>query len=70
MAGRPKKPSEILRSVDSTAGRQRLAVFLKRRPYPHFEQADSKGLLLKIDADGKRTLGRFVNRQFQAIEKP
>ena len=46
-----------------------LAEPLKTQPHPHYEPADSPGLLIKIDSDGKRTLGRFVNRRFQAIKK-
>jgi hypothetical protein len=35
-------------------------------PYPHYEPApDSPGLLVRIEANGKRTTGRFVNRKFQ-----
>src|SRR5579863_9593795 len=61
--------SERLQSVDSPEGRQRVAEYLRTRPYPHYEQADSTGLLVRIDANGKRTLGRFVNREFQAGKK-
>jgi ParD-like antitoxin of type II bacterial toxin-antitoxin system len=68
-AGDSRPLSECLRSVDSTQGRRRVAEHLKTQPYPHYEPADSPGLLIKIDSDGKRTLGRFVNRRFQAIKK-
>jgi len=61
--------SECLRSIDSSKGRQRVAEHLKTRPYPHYEQADSPGLLTRIDAKGQRTIGRFVNREFQAVKK-
>ncbi|SRR6266568_240707 len=58
--------SECLRSVDTEAGRARTAAVLAARPYPHFEAAaDRPGLLVKIDDDGTRTVGRFVNRRFQ-----
>jgi len=67
--GDAKPLSECVREVDTKEGRQRVTDHLKRRPYPHFEQADSPGLLIKIDANGKRTLGRFVNRQFEAVKK-
>jgi hypothetical protein len=37
-------------------------------PYPHFEPAPgSAGLLVRIEANGKRTTGRFVNRKFQPV---
>ena len=68
-AGDSRPLSECLRSVDSTQGRRRVAEHLKTQPYPHYEPADSPGLLIKIDSDGKRTLGRFVNRRFQAVKK-
>ena len=61
--------SACLDSVDSPDGRRRVAEFLRTQPYPHYEPApDAPGLLVRIEADGKRTLGRFVNRQFQAAK--
>ena len=52
--------------MDSAEGRKRLAEHLKSLPYPHFEPAPgSAGLLVRIEANGKRTTGRFVNRKFQ-----
>jgi hypothetical protein len=59
--------SECLETVDSPAGRTRLAGVLDARPFPHYEpHPDRAGILVRIDASGKRTAGRFVNRQFQA----
>ena len=58
--------SACLDTVDSAAGRRRVTGFLKTQPYPHYEPApDAPGLLVRIEADGKRTVGRFVNRQFK-----
>jgi len=58
--------SAALRTVDTKAGRARVKAHLAGRPYPHFEPAPGKpGFLVKIDADGKRTVGRFVNRAFR-----
>jgi len=67
-AGNVKPLSACLESVDSSAGRQRVFEHLKSRPFPHYEAAESPGLLVRIEADGKRTMGRFVNRQFQAVK--
>jgi hypothetical protein len=67
-SGDAKPLSKALQSVDSPEGRQRVAKLLKRRPYPQYEQADSPGLLVRIDANGNRTVGRFVNRQFKAVK--
>jgi len=68
-AGDSKPLSECLRGVDSPEGRQRVAEHLKTRPYPHYEPADSPGLLVRLEANGRRTIGRFVNREFQAVKK-
>jgi hypothetical protein len=57
--------SECLESVDTPEGRLRLEKVLEDRPFPHFApHADRPGLLVRIEADGKRTVGRFVKRQF------
>ena len=63
-AAKVKPLSACLQSVDSPEGRQRLAEHLNSLPYPHYEPALS-GLLVRIEANGKRTTGRFVNRKFQ-----
>ena len=69
-AGNVKPLSACLESVDSPAGRQRVVEHLKTRPYPHYEAAaGSPGLLVRTEADGKRTMGRFVNRQFQPVKR-
>ena len=68
-AGDTQSLSECLHSVDSSEGRQRVAEHLKMRPYPHYEAAGTPGLLVRIDSNGKRTIGRFVNREFQAVKK-
>jgi hypothetical protein len=61
--------SACLKSVDSPAGRHRVAEFLQGQPYPHYEpHPDQPGVLVRIEANGKRTVGRFVNRQFQSVK--
>jgi hypothetical protein len=67
-AGGVKPLSEILQSVDSPAGRQRVMDHLKTLPFPHYEADPTPGLLVQIDAKGRRTRGRFVNRQFQPVK--
>jgi hypothetical protein len=60
--------SDCLETVDTPEGKDRVRNYLEAQPYPHYEQAkDAPGLLVRIDADGKRTIGRFVNRKFQAV---
>jgi hypothetical protein len=63
--GDAKPVSQSLAAVETPAGRAQLRAVLAERPFPHFEAAkDRPGLIVKIDADGTRTVGRFVNRVF------
>jgi ParD-like antitoxin of type II ParDE toxin-antitoxin system len=67
-AGQAKPLSACLKSVDSAEGRRRLAQHLNSLPYPHYQPAAGPaGLLLRIEADGSRTSGRFINRKFQPV---
>ena len=60
--------STCLDTVDTAAGRRRVAGVLRTQPYPHYEPAPgAPGLLVRIEADGQRTVGRFVHRQFKAV---
>lgn len=68
-AGAVMPLSQSLASVDSVEGRRRVAEYLDSRPFPHYEAAlDAPGLLIRVDADGTRTLGRFVGREFLAVK--
>ena len=61
--------SECLESVDTAKGHERLKAYLESQPFPHYEAHPNRaGLLIRIDQDGRRTTGRFVNRQFQAVK--
>jgi len=60
--------SSHIASVDSEEGRRRVRDFLATQPYPHYEPLeDHPGLLVRIEADGTRTTGRFVNRRFRKV---
>jgi hypothetical protein len=60
--------SECLKSVDSPEGRQRVAEYLQTQPFPHYEPHPTRrGMLVRIGADGSRTVGRFVRREFHPI---
>ena len=67
-AGAAKPLSACLASVDSPEGRRRVADHLQTLPFPHYEAAATPGMLVRISADGKRSTGRFVNRQFQVLK--
>lgn len=61
--------SSCLESVDSSEGRQRVADFLQSQPFPHYQpHPDRPGMLMRIDSDGRQTVGRFVHRQFQPVQ--
>jgi hypothetical protein len=60
--------SECLETVDTPEGKARVRRYLEAQPYPHYEPArEAPGLLVRTDADGTRTIGRFVNRKFQPV---
>jgi hypothetical protein len=68
-AGKSRPLSSCLKTIDLPEGRQRLAEHLNSLPYPHYEPArGSSGLLVRIEANGERTTGRFVNRKFQRVK--
>jgi len=60
--------SELFATVNAPEGRKRLAAYLETLPFPHFRAHPGRpGLLEKIDEDGTRTVGRFVNRKFVVV---
>lgn len=64
-AGRRRSLSKSLADADSAEGRKRVAEYLDSVPYPHYKPAPRRpGVLVRIEADGRRTLGRFVQRRF------
>lgn len=68
-AGQTRPLSECLETVDSPEGQKRVAQYLAAGPFPHYEPAaEAPGLLVRIEADGTRTVGRFVMRKFEAVK--
>lgn len=68
-AGAAVSLAECLAAVDTPARRRRVAEYLASQPFPHYEpESGCGGLLSRIAGDGTRTCGRFVNREFRAIE--
>ncbi len=46
-----------------------MTALLESGPFPHYQpHPDRPGLLVRIDANGRRTVGRFVKREFQPID--
>jgi len=63
--GKKMSLSGALATVDTVEGRKRVAEVLARRPFPHYEaHPTDSGLLVRIDKDGARISGRFVNKVF------
>ncbi|QDS90120.1 hypothetical protein EC9_43240 [Rosistilla ulvae] len=57
-----------LDAVDSEAGRDRLARYLNSQPYPHYEtDPNNRDLVIRIEENGSRVLGHFVNEHFVAV---
>lgn len=60
--GQVEPLSGLLASVNSTEGQSRLQQVLNAKPYPHYEAAPTPGHVIRIEADGTRAEGRFVQR--------
>jgi hypothetical protein len=59
--------SKLVEIVDTPKGRDVFAAYLKGEPYPHYEGHPTReGLLVRTEENGRRTVGRFVNRVFVA----
>jgi hypothetical protein len=60
-----KPLSELVATVGTPEGDARLKAYLESEPFPHFEAHPTrKGVLIRIDADETRSVGRFVDRDF------
>ncbi len=68
-SGATQPLSKCLATVDSTAGRRRVADYLGETPFPHYlPSSQGPGVLLRVEEDGTQTLGRFVGREFRAVK--
>jgi hypothetical protein len=67
--GTARSLAELLAEVESPTGRQRLADHLNGLPFPHYQpHPDQPRLLIRIESDGTRTVGRFVQRVFTPVD--
>jgi hypothetical protein len=70
-AGSAESLFKAIDEVEKPAGRARLKAYLESLPFPHFEQHPHRSdLLIRIEESGKRTVGRFVNKQFVKVSVP
>ena len=62
-----KPLSELIATIGTPEGDARLRAYLESEPFPHFEAHPTrKGMLIRTEADGTRSVGRFVDREFVA----
>jgi hypothetical protein len=58
-----------LAADDTNTTRKQLKTYLESLPFPHYEAHPKiEGLLIRIEEDGRRTVGGFVAREFLQIE--
>ena len=63
--GGSKPFSELVATIGTPEGDARLKAYLDSEPFPHFEPHPTrKGILIKVDSDGTRSVGRFIDREF------
>ena len=67
-SAKARSVSASLKSVDSPEGRRRVNRYLQSQPFPHYEPHSKPGLLVRIEANGKRKVGRFIDRRFVAVD--
>jgi hypothetical protein len=61
----PRPLSELVASIDTDEGRARAKAYLASLPFPHFEAyPGDKRTLVRIEEDGTRAVGRFMDREF------
>lgn len=69
-ANRQRSVTELIDSADTPVGRKRVRDYLRTLPFPHYEASPEGHGVVRIEADGTRTLGRFVHREFVPARKP
>jgi len=61
--------SKALSAAGTPEGNKMVAEFLGSQPFPHYEASlEAPGLLVRIEKNGKRTVGRFVQRRFVPVK--
>jgi hypothetical protein len=60
--------SDLVETVDTPAGREKLRIYLESEPFPHFEAHPTlAGILIRTEENGERAVGRFVNSEFVIV---
>jgi|CXWL01.1.fsa_nt_gi hypothetical protein len=59
----------LLSSIADSSDRSRVRAEIESRGFPLYEaDADDPNLIVQVEADGRRTRGRYLNRQFSPLE--
>jgi hypothetical protein len=67
--GAERSLSQIIAEVDTAKGRKRVQAYLNKRPFPHYKPVAGRAdLLMRIEANGSESVGRFVGREFVPAE--
>lgn len=53
--------------ADTSEGHERFHAQRDQRPFPRYERTLERGVFVRIDADGRRTLGHLRGRSFEPI---
>jgi len=69
-SGAERSLSSAIAQVETQQGRKRLKKYLDTRPYPHYQPVEGNpNLIRRIQENGSAAIGRFVGREFVAIEE-
>lgn len=64
-----KSLSDYILRIDTEEGKKRLEEHLESLPFPHFKaDPDGSDLIIKIEKDGSKTLGKFVDREWVIVK--
>ncbi|MCA9113192.1 MAG: hypothetical protein KDA52_24785 [Planctomycetaceae bacterium] len=63
----PASLGDVLVETQTESGHARFREYLDQLPFPHYEaNPDDSSSVVRISADGTRTVGRFVDREFRS----
>jgi len=69
--GEPTAISRCLETIGSEEGRQRVRDFLENGPFPRYQPHPGRcGLLVYVEDNGARTIGKFMKRRFVPSKEP
>jgi len=62
--------ADVLAPRSAEESRESLRAFMATQPFSHFEGIPGRpGLLARVEADGTRSVGRFVGRRWHPVDR-